>query len=124
MDNPKMVSEREAVMRERAAFELGFTSHRFYDGNFEDRIGAMDAPEGPERVALDALLAKRYPLPPLSLGVYAGREYRLRDGVLEYQTRAHSPVLGPPTDERPRWDRASLQPNDIRELAAELVDAD
>lgn len=112
------MTQKERVMELREAYKAGALAFSTADHHV-DNEAKCDACE-----VIDRMAAKHYPLPPLSLGVYAGREYRLRDGVLEYQTRAHAPLLGPPTDERPRWDRASLQPNDIRELAAELVDAD
>lgn len=114
MTETKMIEEREAVMRERAAFRAG--AERLWLQ--KEITGGPQPGKAFERVQSETDM--RYPLPPIVLGKFAGREYRLNKGVLEYRTRAHSPVCDPPNDSRPLWDRASLQPEDVLYLADAL----
>lgn len=111
------VSQRDAVMRERAAFLAGV--------EYRGTIASMTSHRPSDCRKCSDEVQSRYPLPAVALGIFAGREYRLRDGVLEYRTRTQTPICGGDAERlSPHWDRASLQPDELNELVDALGEAD
>lgn len=58
----KTVTEREAVMRERAAFERGYCTCPFTFSK-GDAVADMEVHDARERSCLSAVIAREYPLP-------------------------------------------------------------
>lgn len=113
MADTKMISEKEAVRRERKAFVAG-ANFAWHEARVKKASVLHEITEA----------ERKYKDPAVALGRYAGREYRIIDGVLEYPTRTQTPICGGDAPLEGRWDRATLQPDDVRELAAALEEAE